>query len=243
LAYFENYSWRAKVIVFFALHNARAEGSGYIDPEHILHALVHEDPELFQLVAPETPDLAKQLEKEVCPEKTLPTEERATKELPLSEASKEIVHEAAAIRSRFGHQQVTTQHLLLAILASKGPLKLLFRGRAAHSKAQELLLQHGITAESVEAKTKGGQITPSNFDWRDPIMRLNAQLSALADLLIEKRIFTRLEFVALIDQHEGPISCGTYLSPLIEALWKKGAITSSEKDDPKIAGTQQSSAS
>jgi hypothetical protein len=47
--------------------------------------------------------------------------------------------------------------------------------------------------------------------------------------LIGKGIFTRPEFVSLLDQNEGPIVPEIFLSPLIENLGSKGIITDEER--------------
>jgi hypothetical protein len=58
---------------------------------------------------------------------------------------------------------------------------------------------------------------------------LNAQLAALAELLAAKGVFARHEFVALLDQSDEPLTPEVFLTPLIDALVKKGTLTEDEK--------------
>ena len=88
--------------------------------------------------------------------------------------------------------------------------------------AKPILEKCGLSAESVEQKIKEGIVSPLTWVLDDSVTKLNAQLTAIADLLISKQIFTRSEFVAILDQNADPINPDSFLAPLIEALSKKG---------------------
>jgi ATP-dependent Clp protease ATP-binding subunit ClpA len=149
---FDRFGEPARVVIFYALYIAR--GAKYITPEHILHAVIHKDPELFGQVAPEVPGLLENLKKEFCVEdQALPSSEKV-KPLPLSRPAKDIILMADEQRLRLGHPKVEAQHLVLGILLCKRPFTPWFTRRTSHSKAQEVLVKHGLTASSLEARIR-----------------------------------------------------------------------------------------
>ena len=79
---------------------------------------------------------------------------------------------------------------------------------------QQLLAKHGITPELTESKTNSGIVTPSMWVLDDRLVALNAQIAPLAELFVRKHIFTRAEFVAFLDQNEGPRVPEASLLPL-----------------------------
>jgi ATP-dependent Clp protease ATP-binding subunit ClpA len=216
-------------VIFYSLHYAREAGSGYIEPEHILEGLLLEDPQLFRLLLPERPSLVKDLKDELATwrEKPLPTAEK--RNLPLSPTAKEVVAGAGTEQQRLGHTTIATQHLLLALLTACRTTPRWFRRKATELRVQQLLSKHGITPELAEQKTSGGIITPTTWVLDDRVVALNAQIAALAELLIAKRIFTRAEYVALLDMNEGPIVPETFLLPLIEAMGKNSVLSADEQ--------------
>jgi hypothetical protein len=229
LSFFAAYSPRAQRVIFWSLHHARAAGSGYIEPEHILEGLLQEDQQLFDLLAPEKPTLLENLKKELAAGRTKPVSPIQKVDMPLSPTGKAVVLAADTERTRFGHKVVNTQHLLLALLTACRKESGWFR-KPAELPVQKLLAKHGVTAELVEGKTKNGIMTPTTRVVDDPAVALNAQLAALAELLIRKGLFTRFEFVALLDQHEGPLPAEAFLWPLMEAMERKGTISANERE-------------
>ena len=153
---FDRFSDRAKTAVFWALYTAIENSADRITPEHMLHALIHTDPDLFHSVAPHIPDLLDNLKKEYCDGVVNPFDRSKLKQLPLSSSSVDIVRAADKYRARFGHQHVEVGHLLLAIAARKGPFTVWFTRRVSHSKAQESLLKLGVTPSGLEARIRGG---------------------------------------------------------------------------------------
>lgn len=75
----------------------------------------------------------------------------------------------------------------------------------------------------------------------DPLLKLNAQLIALAELLAAKGVFARHEFVALLDRNEEPVTPEVFLLPLIEALVRKGKLTENEKAKLEVGPTPDAS--
>lgn len=151
--------------------------------------------------------------------------------LQLSDEAKETIRAAAREKEKHGHRIVGTQHLLMALLTSPVSHKRRFRRPKPNkdSVARMVLVSCGLSAESVEAATKDGLITPQDYHLDDPLTKLNAQLAALAELLIARGIFTRFEYVNLLEQNAGSVTPSTYLLPLIDALVEKGKIAQDEK--------------
>jgi Clp amino terminal domain, pathogenicity island component len=225
---FGRYSPRAKRVIFYSLHYAREAGAACIEPEHILEGLLLEDPQLFNLVLPERPSLVKDLKDEITKWRAEAIPQTQEKELPLSRTAKAVVAGAGTHQHRLGHASIATQHLLLALLTACRRNPSWFRKRT-ELPVQQLLSKHGITPELTENKTSSGIVTPTTWVLDDQLVSLNAQIAALAELLTEKRLFTRAEFVSLLDRSEGPLVPETFVSPLIEALGKDGILTANEQ--------------
>jgi hypothetical protein len=233
MSFYGSFSARAKRAIFLAHSQALNEDAQEITPEHILSALLKEDPALFALLVPQQPNSAHKIEQLLVAAGKNSTMRKSTGAKPvLSPGSKEVVWTASEERKRLGHKSVGTQHLLLALLATQWKRKgwLRTRVRRNDSFAKPILERCGLSAESVEQKIREGIATPLTWVLDDSITKLNAQLAAIADLLISKRIFTRSEFVAILDQNADPINPEGFLVPLIEALSKKGKLTADEKD-------------
>jgi hypothetical protein len=246
MSYFASFSPRAKRAIFLANWQAKKEGAGAIAPEHILSALLKEDPELFAIVMPQHPNAARELLGLLAADgRTQLTENQNGKSLSLSAGAKEVVLTSSEVLERFGHKSVGTQHLLLALLLTPRQQSNWFRRADLQddSTAKQILLKYGFSPASVETKIKEGIVTPLTWVLDDSIIKLNAQLAAMAELLISKGAFKRSEFVAILDQNAGPIVPENFLAPLIDALFEKGRLTASEKEKMKSArpspGTQE----
>ena len=156
--WFERFSEPAKVLIYWAIYIANSDSASYITPEHILHSLIHKDPQVFANVAPNIPELLDKLKAEFCDGTPAPFSREKLKTLPLSKSAQEIIRMADKQRAQLGHAHVATHHVLLAILACKGPLSWWFTSRTSHSKAQELLLKHGLTASAMKARMTEGKV-------------------------------------------------------------------------------------
>lgn len=231
MSLFDSFSQRSRRAVFWANSRALHEGATQVTAEHILYGLLQEDPKLFTLLAPENPQLASQIEGSLIAKGEVSKPRAQTDVLRLSESAKEIIRVAAREKEKLGHRAVGTQHLLLAILICPEEPKSLFR-RAKPleiSRARHVLEKHGVLAETVKAATKAGIVTSQIVALDDPLLKVNAQLSALAELLTAKGVFARHEFVALLDRNEEPVTPDVFLLPLIEALVRKGKVAENEK--------------
>lgn len=202
--------------------------------EHLLHGLLHEDPELFVLLTQGNQGVISSIEQRLAARPRAAQAKPPKGKLQLSVGSKEIIRVAGRERSESGHASVATQHLLLALLICPEPKRTWF-GRTKKQNpflAGQVLADSGLSASLVVAATRKGIITPQGFALSDPICKLNGQLTAIAELLISKGIFSRDEFAMLIDENHS-IPSG-FVLPLINALFDRGQITESERDALKI---------
>ncbi|MGH9736331.1 MAG: Clp protease N-terminal domain-containing protein [Candidatus Acidiferrales bacterium] len=227
----DSFSPKARRAVFRANAKALKEGAPEITAEHILYGLLGEDPQLFALVAPDRPNLVNEITQSLAADMNVSQAQKRKEALQLSDRAKEVIRVAAREHERLGHPAVGTQHVLLALLICPEIRRSRFRkaGPQDHSAARQALTNCGLLAEAVEAATKDGLVTPQDYKLDDPLIRLNAQLAALAELLIANGTFTRTEYVALLDQNAGPITSAEYVLPLIDALVEKGKLTQDEK--------------
>ncbi len=233
MSYFGSFSPRARRAIFLANWQAKNEGAGEITPEHILSALLKEDPDLFAIVMPQHPNAAKEVDGFLAADGRIKvTEKRNTESLSLSARAKEVVLVSSEEQERLGHKSVGTQHLLLALLNTPGRRSGWFRrGKLQDdSTAKQILMKYGLTPASVEAKIKEGIVTPLTWVLDDSIIKLNAQLTAMVELLISKGMFKRSELVAILDQNAGPIVPEAFLTPLIDALFEKQELTAYERE-------------
>lgn len=237
MSLFARYSPRARRVIFYSVHYARKAGSGYIEPEHILEGLLLEDPKLFNLVLPEKPNFVKELKDELATWRGNPTPQTEKRDLPLSPTGKAVVAAAGTVQQRLGHSNIATQHLLSALLTACRQKPSWFR-KKTELRVQQLLSRHGVTPELTESKTSSDIVTPSTWVLDDRLVALNAQIAALAELLIEKRVFTRAEFVALLDRNEGPLVPEAFVLPLVEALERNGTLSMNERKQIEEATTK-----
>lgn len=230
MSFFDSFSTKARRTVFRANAKALRAEAPEITEEHILSGLLDEDPQLFAVIAPGRPDLVNQIGQCLTTSTRVSHPEKRNEGLQLSDRAKEVIRVAARETERLGHSAVGTQHLLMALLICPETPKSRFRKARSqvHSAARQALTNCGLSAEVVEAATKDGLVTPQDYQLGDPLIRINAQLSAMGELLIAKGIFTRTEYVALLDQNAGPTTLAEYVSPLIDALVKKGKLTQNE---------------
>src|SRR5438552_15562755 len=117
MSYFGLFSPRAKRVIFLANWQAKKEGAREITPEHILSALLKEDPELFAIVTPQHPNAAKEVADLLGTDGRIrETDKQSGESLSLSAGAKEVVLMSSEELARLGHKSVGTQHLLLALL-------------------------------------------------------------------------------------------------------------------------------
>jgi hypothetical protein len=111
---FERYTEKARRAVFFARYEASNHGSPVIDTEHLLLGILREDKRALSWVpkARSAEVVRKQIESWV--KKKPPTSTAV--DLPLSEASKHVLHRAKDEADRINSKHIGTEHLFLALL-------------------------------------------------------------------------------------------------------------------------------
>jgi hypothetical protein len=134
---FERYTEKARRVIFFARYEASQFGSPYIDSEHLLLGFLRES-KVIRI--PSSPALTadsirQQIETRTKVREKIPT----SVDLPLSNESKRILHNASDEADRLGHKHIGTEHLLAGMLLEKDCY-------AAH-----LLSEHGVSLESVRS--------------------------------------------------------------------------------------------
>jgi Clp amino terminal domain, pathogenicity island component len=117
---FERYTERARRVIFFARYEASNYGSRHIETEHLLLGLLREDRELGKWF-PESDYQSKiraEIERRINRGKPFAT----SVEVPISAECKRVLTLAAETSEKFGHRQVETGHMLIAILGVEASL-------------------------------------------------------------------------------------------------------------------------
>jgi ATP-dependent Clp protease ATP-binding subunit ClpC len=161
---FERYTEKARRVIFFARYEASQFGSPYIEPHHLLLALLREIRGFFQpwLKSHEAFEAIRKR----C-EATFPANPRISTavDLPLSHESKKILVYADEESRRLGHEQIHPEHMVLALL------------REETSQPAEILRRYGMELDAVRREVAGIEDRPGR-----------ELLSALLDQLPEERL-------------------------------------------------------
>jgi ATP-dependent Clp protease ATP-binding subunit ClpA len=108
MSFYGSFSARARRTIFLAHSQALTEDVREITPEHILSALLKEDPNLFALLLPDQTNSAREIERLLAAGGTR-TSKKSTGIRPvLSPDSKEVVFMASEEQKRLGHKAVGT---------------------------------------------------------------------------------------------------------------------------------------
>ena len=133
---FEKYTEKARRVIFFGRYEASQFGSPYIETEHLLLGLLREDKALthrFLRGHGAVEAIRKQVE-----DHTNVLEKVSTSvDLPVSEAAKRVLVNAADEAERLSHKHIGTEHLLLGLL------------REDKSFAARILNEHGVHLSAV----------------------------------------------------------------------------------------------
>ena len=128
---FERYTEKARRVLLFARQKASADGSSYIESQHLLLGILQEIPSVINL---QFPQKLEQIKSEL-----LAQEMKGAKApdlgLPLSNECKRILAHAAEEAERLNHRHIGTEHLFLGVL------------REEKCRAAKVLRSHGISLE------------------------------------------------------------------------------------------------
>lgn len=149
---FERYTHKSRQMIFLARAEAQAVGSPYIESEHLLLGLLHEDSDLFAAIT--DLDLSEEaLRLQV--QAVHPAGESLPKDsdLPLSNECKRILAYAYEESQRLGDRHLGTEHQLLGILREEGCLAAkLLRQRGANLRAIRKTLAIGVPAHPLPSE-------------------------------------------------------------------------------------------
>jgi ATP-dependent Clp protease ATP-binding subunit ClpC len=112
----ERLTEHARRTLFFSRYEASQFGSGYIEPHHLLLALLREAKPVFGLLSLDSPEAVQSIRAEV--ERRFPPKVNWEQcwQLPLSDAGRRIFDYAAEEARHMGMLHIGTGHLLLGIL-------------------------------------------------------------------------------------------------------------------------------
>jgi hypothetical protein len=111
---FERYTEKARRVIFFGRYEASQFGSSHIETEHLLLGLLREDKRAFRWVPKaQPPEVIRQRIENWTPR--VPSISTSV-DLPLSEASKHVLHRAMDEADRLNSKHIGTEHLFLALL-------------------------------------------------------------------------------------------------------------------------------
>lgn len=128
---FERYSERARRVIFFARYEASKFGSPYIQPEHLVLALLREDASVRNFLSLEKKDRIRKEIEESFPQGREPIS--TSVDLPLNQESKQILDLAAEDTHE---HEIDCKHLWQGLLRIESP-------------AAEILKRNGLDSEAV----------------------------------------------------------------------------------------------
>jgi ATP-dependent Clp protease ATP-binding subunit ClpC len=112
---FEKFTEAARHLIFFARHEASQVGNTWIEPEHLLLALLREDRALVGRFVSSRSQLDS-LRRDVEERLTVATAASTHVDLPLSQSGKRVLAYAAEESERLGHKHIGTEHVLVGLL-------------------------------------------------------------------------------------------------------------------------------
>ena len=133
---FERYTEKARRTIFFARHEASNFGSPFIETEHLLLGLLHEDQALTKRLLDAHASIAS-IRSQI--EQHTPARERISTplDLPLTHECRRVLTYAAEEASLLKHDYVGTEHLVLGLL------------REDKSFAAKILTEHGTKLKAM----------------------------------------------------------------------------------------------
>ncbi len=118
---FENYTTKARRVIFMARYEVSQFGASAIETEHLLLGLLREDKSILSRFFPAQPSvdfIRQQIEARVMIREKIPT----SIEIPLSAESQNVLTYAAEEAVSLSHRSVESDHLLLGLLREEDSL-------------------------------------------------------------------------------------------------------------------------
>jgi ATP-dependent Clp protease ATP-binding subunit ClpA len=141
---FEQYTEKARRVIFFARYEASEFGAQAIGPEHILLGILREDKGLTHRLFPQPEQALSSIRKEIEARVGVGEKVSTSVDLPLSQPAKHALGYAQEESERASHRHIGTEHLVLGLL------------REGRSTAFEILYQRGLRLERVRAELGRG---------------------------------------------------------------------------------------
>ena len=116
---FEDYSEKARRAVFFARYEASQFGSPYIETEHLLLGLLHEDTALAHRFF-RADEVVESIRKQIEAHTTIREKVSASMDIPLGIEGRRILAYAAEEAEQLSQRPLGTGHLLLGLLREEG---------------------------------------------------------------------------------------------------------------------------
>jgi hypothetical protein len=138
---FENYTDKARHVIFFARYEASQLGSPYIEGEHLLLGVLREDKSLAKRFLRSHSDV-ESIRKQIEQQSSVREETSTSVDLPLSWECKRVLAYATEEAKRLGHKDISSEHLLLGILREQ-------QGLAARILKERGLIVDGVRDELV----------------------------------------------------------------------------------------------
>ena len=220
---FERYTEKARRVIFYARYEASQFGATAIEAEHILLGILRDDKVLVQSLLVNAHAEIDSIRKEIESRTVTREKAHASVDLPLSQGAKAVLSRAAAESDKLHHHHIGTDHLMLGLIQEE------------RSLASEVLRARGVTAEKVVAfindpethnEEKAEEISSGNAQTAEPLSR---PLWLLVDLLVQKGVLTREEFLGeLLGKGASP-GVPTAFKRLLDLLARKGVISADER--------------
>jgi ATP-dependent Clp protease ATP-binding subunit ClpC len=125
---FERYTEKARRVIFFARFEASQHGEAFIEPHHLLLALIREDKLLVARFCKSKLPLVDHLRDQILATIGSGDRNSTTVDLPLSTPAKRVLAYAAEESERLSQKHIGTEHMLLGLLrAGEKPTAKIFR--------------------------------------------------------------------------------------------------------------------
>ena len=168
---FEQYTEKARRVIFFARYEASQFGSSYIETEHLLLGLLRENKALSNRFLPSDAS-AESIRKQIESRTTIREKVSTSVDMPLSNECKRVLEYAADEAALLSHKYIGTEHLLLGLLREQRCFAadiLHERGLRLSTVREELARTNGTSqAESVSTQSALSTVaissTPSGAD-------------------------------------------------------------------------------
>jgi ATP-dependent Clp protease ATP-binding subunit ClpC len=193
---FERYTEKARRAIFFGRYEASQFGSPYIETEHLLLALLREDPFTKRCLRP--PASTESIRREIEARTTAREKASTSADLPLSHESKRALANAANEADQLNHKHIGAEHLLLGllreekclaaeILHQQGVLLVEVREQLARLEHQpETALSHGQRESSAIVEFSRNLTQAALEDELDPLIGRDAQVDQILQILARR---------------------------------------------------------